>query len=497
MIGSLFATWSLIDSAFQRDFYRLLIVTLVYTALAIVTRSLKFFPRIFGSRQEKTLLRYALPFYATAFIAAVAGGCDITLFGIHTLFNGIVPDALPLLVYAAMAFGVLFFERQPRWLVLVAGFGIWGTVLAQRTTIDWVVGIAIGAVLVGLLMGRSIRQPLPNVTVSVAGYDLFKFSWGWPWYAVAFVAAILTGVLSPVSTGAWALLVFALLAYIVGVVEDLPGVLWLTPVFAAWSLIDFAQLNQFSPFPIVALVGAASGVLTRLLKLPVFASSVPGQQNRLFSYALPLYATALVAAVLTGSFFGFEVNYPFYGAVAATMLLYAAVACGVMFFERVPEMLVLPAGLAAIAVRLWQPQLNIAPLMIAYSVLCMLIFAAQFVWKALPPVTRWIPASHLHNVLGIGGQLLIVLVIIGNDGLSADSGLLAFVGAGALFALAAMLFWYGRIQESKVMQRACDYTAGLLVSLVVSWVLAAFQQMKFPPVGSRYLPHRNRPAFAA
>ncbi|HLQ28347.1 MAG TPA: hypothetical protein VK140_03815 [Ktedonobacteraceae bacterium] len=474
-----FATWSLIDAAQSGDLYRPPTVALVFAGAGVAIGLLNLVPMPFlGAGQRNRLLGYALPFYATAFAAAVLTGVYGMLPGANPPFYGAIPDAL--LIYALTAFGVLLFERQPRWLWLVAGFGIWGTLLAPRVTIDWVVGIAVGAVLIGLLMGRIIRQPAMNITLSVSGYNLFKFNWGWPWYAIALVATIMMGVLAPSSAGAWALLVFALLAYIVGVVEDLPGVLWLMPVFAAWSLIDFAQLNQFYPLPIVVLVSTTLGLVTRLLNLSGAAFPGSGQKNRRLNYALPLYLTALAAAALTGLYFGFEVNYPFYGAVAAAMLLYAAVACIVMLFERVPEMLVLPAGFAALALRLWQPQLDIASLMIvygiAYSMLCVLIFASQFVWKVLLPSTRWVPASLLHNILGIGGQLLVVLVILGNNGLFAGSDLLTFEGAGALFVLAAMVFCYGRIQGNNVIQRACDYTAGLLVSLVISWVLAAFRQ---------------------
>jgi hypothetical protein len=91
-------------------------------------------------------------------------------------------------------------------------------------------------------------------------------------------------------------------------------------------------------------------------------------------------------------------------------------------------------------------------------------------------LTSSIPASLLHNVAGIGGQFLVVLVIIGNGGLFASSGLLTFVGAGSLFVLALMAFCYGRIQEINFVRRCCDYSAGFLVSLVVSWTLAAFGQ---------------------
>src|SRR5438270_8065602 len=67
-------------------------------------------------------------------------------------------------------------------------------------------------------------------------------------------------------------------------------------------------------------------------------------------------------------------------------------------------------------------------------------------------------------------------VIISNGGLYASSGTLAFVGAGSLFILALMAFCYGRIQGNNIVQRCCDYSAGLLVSLVVSLTLTASGQ---------------------
>jgi len=136
-------------------------------------------------------------------------------------------------------------------------------------------------------------------------------------------------------------------------------------------------------------------------------------------------------------------------------------------------MLVFPVGLAAWAIWQWQPPRGLARLMVAYSLLCVLIFASQFIWKVLPSATNWLPATRLHRVFGLGGQALVVLVIIQQGGLSADSGLLAHVGAGALFVLALLLLWYGRLQSAPTVQRLCYYGAGLLVSLGISWELLA------------------------
>ena len=157
-IGSLFATWSLVNSARGNDFPRLLIATLVYTVAGVVTRSLKSLSTISDAHpaQETVQLcsHHSMP---QPCVAAILSGGDITLFTLRNFLHGSIPDALPLLVYAGIAFAVLLLERQPRWLALVAGFGIWGTLLAPRSSIGWVIGIAIATALIGLLVGRLIE----------------------------------------------------------------------------------------------------------------------------------------------------------------------------------------------------------------------------------------------------------------------------------------------------------------------------------------------------
>jgi hypothetical protein len=368
-IGSLFATWSLINSTRDNDFLRLLVVTFVYTILGMATSSLKFVPIISDAVRRNKLSRYALPFYASALIAAILGGCDIALYTLHNFLNGSIPDALPLLLYAAIAFGVLFLERQPRWLALVAGFGVWGTLLAPRASIGWVIGIAIATTLIGLLLGRIIKQPTRHSGDLLSRYNLSTFAWSWPWYLTSLVAMFWT---------------------------------------IAWQMVYGT-----------------------------------GSQSGLLAYSL------LVFAVLT---------------------------VFIMLIERVPEMLVLPVLFLALTILLWQPPLDITAAMIAYTLLCVLIYASQFVWKVITPLTRAVPASILHNVASIGGQLLVVLIIIGDGGLFASSGTLAFVGAGSLFVLALMTCSYGYIQKNSIVRSCCNYTAGMLVSLAVSWTLAAFGQ---------------------
>jgi hypothetical protein len=151
---------------------------------------------------------------------------------------------------------------------------------------------------------------------------------------------------------------------------------------------------------------------------------------------------------------------------------------------------------------LWEkPPLDLVPLMIAYSLLCLVVFASQFTWKIITPVSRWVPPAVPHALLGLGGQTIVVLSVISQGGLTSNGPmLLSHVGAGALLELALMLFWYGylhldivssannsvnemqkslsSLKQAKVVQHWCYYLAGLLCSLVISWELSAFGQTR-------------------
>lgn len=360
-----FTAWALLDAAQLGDLYRPLVIALLYAGVgvAIGLRHSVILP-ILGSAKKNNFLKYALPFYATAFAAALLTGMDSASTAVNPLFYLVV-----MMLYALIAYAVALFERQPYWLFIVAGFAIWGTLLAPRASIEWVIGIAIATALIGLLFGRVTKRPLSLTGGLLSRYRLTSFKWGWPWYLISLIAMIWTVV---------------------------------------WQQI-----------------------------------------------------------------FGLESQA---GIIAFSLLVFTAIAVCIMLVERVPEVLVLPAIFAALAIWLWQPHLDITTMMIAFSILCVLIFVSQLIWKVITPLTKIMPASLLHNVAGMGGQFLVILVIIGNGGLFASSGPLAFVGAGSLFVLALMAFCYGRIQENNIVQRCCDYSAGSLVSLVVCWTLAAFGQ---------------------
>lgn len=195
------------------------------------------------------------------------------------------------------------------------------------------------------------------------------------------------------------------------------------------------------------------------------------------------------------------VEQPVAGFIGLGLLAFTAIALVIMLVERMPELLVFPAGLAAWTIWLWEPHLDLVPLMIAFSLLCLLIFATQFIWRIISPASRWLPAAIPHVILSLSGQAVVVLVIIGQGGLFAGSGQLVHIGAGALLELAMLLCWYSRLhigivdraktsvndqelrlgslQKVRAVQHWCYYTAGLLLSLVVTWELTAFKQTRF------------------
>lgn len=247
-----------------------------------------------------------------------------------------------------------------------------------------------------------------------------------------------------VSVVEYALLLFAVLAYIIGIAEQFVPALWIGSLLAIWSLANFASGHNFYRLLLLTLAYTVLGVIASSLK---FVS-----QGRIVQRcALPLYVTALLAALLTGVFFSSPIENPFYGVLPAVLLLYALVAFVIMLVERRPELLVMPVGFTAWAIGQGLSHADVALLMMVYSVLCVLTFATQFVWKIVPPVSRKMPAALLHEVMGIGGQLLIVLLIMANGGLAINAGRLAFVGAGALFVLALLTCWYGFLQQHRHM----------------------------------------------
>jgi hypothetical protein len=294
--------------------------------------------------KKHNFLKYALPFYASAFAAAVLTGIYGLLPGAKAPFYGAIPDAL--LVYALAAFGVLLFERQPRWLWLVAGFATWATLLAVQQSIFYVTGIGLEAGILGLCLGWVIKQRAVNSSLSSPVPATVWLSWGWPWYLASLVAAIVVGCWPiynlPVSGFAEdALLAFAVLAYIVGLSEDFVPLLWVAPLLAIVSLIYSATFVDATRLLIVALVCAALGGATSSLRcIQHFAQT----RRTSFDYALPFYATVFAATLFTGMDGTFTTVDPLF--YLGAMMLYALIAYAVVLFERQPYWLFIVASFA-------------------------------------------------------------------------------------------------------------------------------------------------------
>ncbi len=401
-----------------------------------------------------------------------------------------------LLFFAALTYAVLIYQRRPAWLFLPLIFAL----LASSPLLERPIVMLVIAVL------------LPPASVVV--HRLISMKWKVSHSGQSSILR-LTGI---ADMWEWPLLIVGLIYGIVFSIHDVyiasstvqnvsgltfPIALEITLLSLSWYGSAAASrvkgwLIPATGFAIGALLIPTNSFWALVVLTPVAALLAVGV-NRFAGrdWALPWSIVAVLGAVMTG-YTGLTQNHQ--SIVPWVLLGYAGLALIIMLVERTPEMLVFPAGLAAWAIALWQPPLQIAALMIAYSLLCALIFASQFVWRVIPPATRWLPASILHTFLGIGGQVVVVLYIIVQGGLFASSGLLAHVGAAALLELAILLLVYGRVYSGDItrlvtsesdaarrdarilyarrVRHLCNYGAGLLLALVVSWELSALHQTR-------------------
>ncbi len=219
--------------------------------------------------------------------------------------------------------------------------------------------------------------------------------------------------------------------------------------------------------------------------------------QNLVAWNWPWYSAFLISALVLGAWPpAFDTNL-----VAPGMLVFTLLALVVMLVERVPEYVIFPAGLAAWTISLWLPSGEPALSILAYTLLCALIFAAQFIWRLLPAARRWLPETSLHTLLSFGGLCLVLLGAFSQGAFSTGAGLLAQAGVLALVTLSLLLFVYGLARPSTVaralpqnmdelertkrlnvalsVRHWCYYAVGLLLSLAASWELLAFYQARF------------------
>jgi hypothetical protein len=444
---------------------------------------------------------WALPLYITALLCGVMAG-----------YTGFTQDQLgaaawALLAFAALAYGIGAVEDQvvPMW--VAPFFASWSMVVSAGFLNDLYQPPVVAIAAAALGAGVSYFKLIPVAHIG-AGRKRNFITYSLPLYTTALIGALLTGVSGSLSDinrpfyGAVpdALLIYGVVAFAVLLYERRPGWLWLAAGLAAWGTALAAQLTPMY-VPLIGAGAAVAGVLVgRIIKPATVPVPLQIQSLRQFTWSWPAYLLVLLAAILTGARTALPVEQASGNFIAYSLLAFSAVALGIMLVERLPELLVFPVGLAAWTIWLWYPPLDIAPLMMAYSGLCVLAFVSQIIWRVIPPVNHLLPVGSLHDLLGLGGQSIVVLAIALQGGLFADAGMLVHVGAASLFVLAALLFAYGwmrthnvtpvipverddkgaaaRLQRAKVIQRWCYYSAGLLLSLVVSWELSAFRQTR-------------------
>ncbi|TMF41718.1 MAG: hypothetical protein E6I32_19910, partial [Chloroflexi bacterium] len=241
--------------------------------------------------------------------------------------------------------------------VELGGFALaWYAAAALARIKVWLLpslGFAIGALFIPTNSFWALVSLTPLLAIlGIAISRLAGRDWALPVYAVALLGGIMTGytgfVQDHLAAAALALLAFAVLAYVLSALEDQITPMWVTPVFATWSVIISAGfLNELYRPPIVAIVAAALAVSISYFNLaPLYRLVRSTRRHSFIRYTLPLYVTALSAVPLTGVFGSLaDINRPFYGAVPDAMLLYGVVAFAVLLYEKRPTWLWLSAGL--------------------------------------------------------------------------------------------------------------------------------------------------------
>lgn len=443
--------------------------------------------------EERTDTGWALPFY----LVALCGGGLVVWHGFadgHLLaLSWFLPG------YALLAYGISVVSNRRH-------VGVW-LVASILVPVCATLAVYVAAALLGDLY----RPPLVALAGVVLGITAgrvalwFKqppVSYTLPFYVSALAAAVLTGIygmlgdLSRPFYGALpdALFLYALLAWAVVWIEQRARWTWLIALFACWGVLAAWRLSAWY------VLGSGLGLaLAGLLNEPSIrrgfhlARSISPASASAGS-PWPWYSATLVAALLLGSW---STGTP----VVQGMLIFTLLAVVVMLVRRMPELLVVPAGLAAWTIALWLSASGPISLIVAYTLLCVLIYGAQFAWRVWPGRVFVVPASVLHHTLSLGGLCVVLIFAPGEGALSPGAGLLAQAGILALVVLSALIFFYGllrpgnaaralpasldattrtaRLVPARELSHWCQYTVGLLLSVAVSWELLAFGQTRF------------------
>jgi hypothetical protein len=345
-----------------------------------------------------------------------------------------------------------------------------------------------------------------------------------PFYATGLAAAILTGVYGSLGNlslpfyGAIpdALFMYALLASVVLWIERRTSWNWLVAVFACWGVLITQRLTAWY------VLGAGSGLVlmgllseqlirrTLLARLP--ASPTTGQP--VLPQAMPLvparadwrwpwpwYSAFLLAALVLGSWPITTGQALAVTPVAQGMAVFTLLALLVMLVRREPELLIIPVALAIWSIAFWLAPVAPAWQIVAWTLLCVLIYALQFVWRLWPANIYRLSPSMLHHLFSLAGLCLVLFFAVSQGGLLPAAGTLAQAGVLALLTLCTLLFLFGllhpanvartlpvymaevtrvaRLAQAHLVRHWCNYTVGLLLSLGVSWELLTFDYTRF------------------
>ncbi|MEO7022411.1 MAG: hypothetical protein ABI234_19840 [Ktedonobacteraceae bacterium] len=409
--------------------------------------------------------------------------------------------------------------------ILAYGLGLF----TGRLPVLWLTPLfATGAVVVAALLGDLFRPPVVALMCAGLGIVCSRSSrlspffrrqyapllYALPLYATALAAALLTGIYGTVGAvgninrpfyGALptALFLYAVVAFVVLLIEQKPSWNWLVVGFACWAVLLAQHLTP--TYMLGAGVGLVLlGLLSGRFFRPTPASEGATRSDSLanFTWNWPWYIAFLFATfVLGGWSYAFGQSFA-PDIIAPVLLVFTLLATVVMLVERAPEFLVFPVGMAAWTLHLWLLAFQPAVAIVAYTLLCILIFATQFIWRRLPAATGWLPETGLHNAFSLGGLCVVVLSALNQGALSTNNGALAQAGVFALVTLSLLLFLYGlarpaavaralfdgmselertaRLEAAHAISHWCAYSAGLLLSLAVSWeMLAAFDVTHF------------------
>ena len=463
------------------SFWTLAALAPVFVVLAI---SIK---RLFGEI-------WAIPFYTIAIFAEIVTG--VAAYGHNAPFT---PATWILLGFAVLIYLVGVTENTIlfRWTsVLFASWSLLDFVQSGDVLRPTIIAILCVAVAMAI---RKYQQPQANRWVALR-YSL-------PIYVTALIATVIVagyGIFINPDTPFYAaapclFLLYALIIYSVALIERQADWLWLTAAYAIGGVLlllnttacalpigvrqlGFAMCNEQVHVSVylfwgVALVAGVLGLITnRLLTFPASSSPIT---PRTFVWSWPWYLTSFIAIIVAAIWSRVVVDVNGTGLLSepleyAMLLSFIAISIVVMLAERKPILVVLITALAVWA--LTRTQWSLWQVMIAFDVVFVVVFASQWMWHTLP-AQQYHAAARLHALLGLCGQGCLVLFIIFNGGLFASAGLLAHVGAGSLLIFALLLAWYSQQNELTQQTRLwCMYSAGLLLSLVVSWELSALRQ---------------------